>query len=195
MKTLSAAVIFVLLSACSNDGAGPGKKSAPAAGAPPAIDVTTPDKALKSYWAVRDWIKEKEFKRYAAFRAGSEALGERNLLARVVGATILDHLSSTELRVLQVYERNMQEVKVETESRAVAVVTIHNVTPMPAGASQDGQVLAWRNKGKSYKYVLEKDLAGWRVAEIYEEGVLKPGWQLSWMSQKRVPDIPWITEQ
>ena len=129
------------------------------------LDLDTPDKALKSYWAVRDSVEAKradlfaqDLTRYRAAEVQIAAVTEGSLgkeFAANVGA-------------VETFARDIIDLKVESESRAVVVVVIKNTTTIPAGAEMTKYHEEQRRDGERYRYVLEKSQGGWRVAEIWE---------------------------
>ena len=66
------------------------------------------------------------------------------------------------------YSRDIQEVKAESETRAVVFATIKNVTPIPQGAEPDESDKKYRADGFRFKYVLEKTSDGWKIAQVFK---------------------------
>lgn len=69
--------------------------------------------------------------------------------------------------------RTIQEVKVESESRAVVIANIRNTTPIPAGAQPDKYDTERREHGELFRYVLEKSGTSWQIAEVYMRDELR----------------------
>lgn len=69
---------------------------------------------------------------------------------------------------LKKYWREIQEVKVETDTRAVVHALVKDITPIPAGAVPTENDKVWRAEGLRGKYLLEKTEDGWKVAQVYE---------------------------
>lgn len=154
----------------------------------PTIDTTTPDKALKSYWAVNDWIRATGFKKIdKAFHATANRAREQ-----VTSGAVRKNMTRDDY-VLQLFDREIETVKVETESRAVAVVTIKNVTPIPEGADQEPRTLKVRESGERYKYVLEKSEFGWGVSEISEWDDWGKQWRKTYLTSAKGPMVPHMT--
>jgi hypothetical protein len=65
------------------------------------------------------------------------------------------------------FERDIQEVKTESETRAIVFAKITNVTPLAAGAELDSYDKKWRSEGFRYKYLVEKTSAGWKISQVY----------------------------
>lgn len=140
-----------------------------------AIDASTPDRALKSYWAVRDAVRSR--KREIFDRAALPAMvAAEEVMESVATGDLRDAFAEKAARKFN-FARDITDVKVESESRAVILAVIRNTTPVPAGASMTRFDEERRRDGQRYKYVLEKAVAGWKVAEIWEwESYPKPDW-------------------
>lgn len=153
-----------LLAACKEDASAIKRQPLPAA------DTSTPDRALKSYWALLDWVNannhavRKINRQNADYKEGAAALKEL-AVPRIAGEEQAAYEAP-----LYVYSREIVTANVETESRAVIMATIKNATPLPAGVPLDAKAQEQREKGSPYKYVLEKDDKGWKVAEVWESG-------------------------
>jgi len=65
-------------------------------------------------------------------------------------------------------QRDIESVKQETESRAVALVRIRNVSPIPEGAKPDSWQIKLRERGQMFRYVIEKEGPDWKIAEVWE---------------------------
>jgi hypothetical protein len=129
------------------------------------LDLTTPDRALKSYWKIQDKIRAEHFLNYTAqlptfhrIQASAE---------KVMTRTAFDDVKEKSGR-LESFNRNIIDVKVESESRAVIITSIKNSTPVPVGAELSKFEEQSRSEGDKYKYVLEKHPPGWQVAEIWD---------------------------
>lgn len=135
------------------------------------MDTSTPDKALKSYWAVRDMIRDKRHELAVENLARYQALD--SAMDAVADGALREEFAA-KANPPETFSRDIIDLKVESESRAVAVARIKNTTPVPAGAEMNSYAEAKRRDGERYKYVLEKSQAGWRVAEIWEEKTTDP---------------------
>jgi hypothetical protein len=173
MRTVGAATLAIgmLLCGCATNSPPPssgsqGGTSTARSSIP--LDLSTPDKALKSYWAVRDATRAE----WAASPRGQQdqiRATERQMPAVVTAAfgDQVEYFSSGPINPQEVLVRDILEVNAETESRAVAVAVIKNISPIPVGAQMTDFDKRLREDGNTYKYVLEKDESGWRVAEIW----------------------------
>ena len=95
--------------------------------------------------------------------------------------------------VTETFSRDILEVKVESDSRAVVVAVLKNTTPIPQGAEVTKFDEERRRDGERYKYVLFKDQSGWRVAEIWEWSAYpSPHWKKSRPGDGK-PTVPSLT--
>jgi hypothetical protein len=163
-KWLFAIVAGVAVASCGGSGA-PSVKSRQES---TKLDLTTPDRALKSYWAMQDLTWQDD-----ASRSDPSAT---RLAPLLTGGAEADLKAPHTTLVL---DRDILELKQESDSRASAVVRIRNATPPPAGAVTTEYINNSREKGDRYKYVLEKVNAEWRVSEIWAfwEWKSPPEWQ------------------
>lgn len=181
----------VLLSSCSKDSPTPPVvNAAKVDDTAVQIDVTTPDRAIKSYWALRDAIRAQQVELYRQALPGYRANETR--LASVVDSVVGASIARREA-VLETFSRDIVDVKVESESRAVIVAVIKNSTPIPTGGEMSTFIEQRRRDGERYKYVLEKSNDGWRVAEIWAwETYPKPDWYKK-VPVDRKPYVGWLT--
>jgi hypothetical protein len=171
MRT-GAFLLLILLAACD------GGKQQPTAvhgDSAPAIDTSTPDRTLKSYWAVRDYVLQRE--RLLAL----DALPQYQVAERLLDTVAAAPVASAQRRLappIETFSRDIVEVKVESESRAVALATIKNISPIPPGAEVSRFDEEQRRNGERLRYVLEKEGSGWRVAEVWTwQSYGAPGWK------------------
>lgn len=152
------------------------------------LDLTSPDNALKSYWAAKD-----EVRRAVDLKSDEEtAFGKevRSLLEKVAAPGIFDF---NHRPVLETFSRDIEDVDVQSETRAVIIARIKNITPIPAGAEVDEYDKKARENGERYRYVLEKSAAGWRVAELWTWSTYpKEDWKKSRPSDGK-PSVPTFT--
>ena len=134
-----------------------------AANSIPQLDSSTPDRALKSYWAVKDFLNALDGQREVELCAGREKdfarLGKD--VTTVMGWDVLTwHINWAKQQCSSPrYGRQIEDVKTETESRAVAIATITDTRELE-GVEPD--------EGEQFKYVLEKEGANWRVTQVFQ---------------------------
>lgn len=131
---------------------------------PVQVDMSTPDKAIKSYWSVRDAVRKSQddiFRRSIESYRNASAQFEDVLTGELAKAW------STKPSSFETFERDILDVKIETESRAIVTAVIRNTSPIPAGADVSRFVEQRRLAGERYRYVLEKTGSAWKVSEIW----------------------------
>lgn len=166
-KATLAAVLSIALAACGTEGtpgAGATRSSAPTVSVQ--TDLSTPDKAIKSYWSTVDAVRVAEHAFSADKRPEYEALNAplMDLFTADVRASMDRGMDEPDT-----FSRDIISIDVETESRAVVVARIRNTSPIPQGAELTRYDEDARRNGDQYKYVLEQDDEEWRVAEIWEQ--------------------------
>lgn len=169
MKKISLTALFITLavSACDinfND------KSGAVIAQKPTINLTTPDRSIKSYWELKDWVHDNERQLYLNALQKNEVYVTTGVLPTVSLGGVKAYFSmgveqSLPLRKLL---RKIESVKQETESRAIVVARVVNDDPIPQGLVMSEEDKKKRELGTIFKYVLEKDKDGWKVAEVYE---------------------------
>lgn len=158
----------------------------------PQVDRSTPDNALRSYWATRDAVRKhmeqaiaEDAPKWSALRLTLE-ITATNPIAK----TFVDGEGS---RVFETFSRDILEVKVESDSRALAIALIKNTTPIPNGAEMRGYDEERRRDGERYKYVLQKNADGWRVDEIWKWDTFpSPNWRKVHPGEGK-PSVPSLT--
>lgn len=147
----------------------------------PDVDLSTPDRAIKSYWATLDAIRMTEHEMGLQVRSHFRE-----------AAAPLNSLFTAEVRrtregretAIESFNRDIASVEVETESRAVIVATIRNTTPIPEGAELSRYDEERRRDGERYRYVLEREGDGWLVAEVWAYRDYRKDWD------KMIPSDP-----
>lgn len=169
----SAALWFLVLVAAAG-GCGRAAGSEPAAGgrtaaaaevaAPPATDLGSPDRALQSYWRLRDSsdalpqdTTSAGYARYRPWRLAWQGL--------FTGAAAEAHRREAE-RTKNSVLREILDVQQQTSTRAVITARLRNTSPIPPGATPTEYDVNARRDGEVFHYVMEKDAAGWKIAQI-----------------------------
>ena len=142
--------------------------ASPASAPALSIESASPDQALKSWW------------RYLDLAAAEEALDCKRSASQPTPAHLqyLEQIAHAELLAARkpkpreciphIFNREIDEVKTESETRAIAFATIRNSTPIPLGAEADELDKKWRTNGFKYKYLLEKSAMAWKVSQVYK---------------------------
>lgn len=135
------------------------------------IETKSPDTTVKSWWAVLDYndVQRRALcAKYAHDIDESNNLNYKNIQQVTNGATLAYSKPEHTLCTGETYSREISEVKTESETRAIVFATIKNSTLIPAGAQPTADDLKSRGAGFKFKYVLEKDLTGWKVIQVYK---------------------------
>ncbi|MDR7232269.1 hypothetical protein J2X45_003375 [Caulobacter sp. BE264] len=167
--------------------------AAPAAA--PAMDLSTPDRALKSQWAYADWYRASSCTVRNELVKGETAEAKRfGILVRplppadtLTGAAKESFLAAralTESCKPDVLRREINEIKTETESRAVAFYTVYDETPIPEGYSLSEYSKEDATTGDRFKVVLTKVEGKWLVEDYARFFVYDKSW-LSMTSKPR----------
>lgn len=142
-------------------------KTTPAAQPEVVIDRSSPDAAVKSWWRVLD-LQEK----IAYDDCNDPATGEPSEIApyypKILDGVMLQSKTPRATScILDSYNREIQEVKTESETRAVVFTKIWNTSPIPPGVEPDKYDLQYRADGARFKYLVEKGAEGWKLAQVY----------------------------
>ena len=161
--TICTAVLLATLTACSKTEPLPSERKVSSVKVN--LDLSTPDKALKSYWAVRDSVRSKQVELFTQNKEGYQSAEAQ--MSEVADGALAKNFSF-DIIPFETFSRDLIDVKVESESRAVIIAVIKNSTPIPAGAEMSKFDEERRRDGERYRYILEKNQAGWRVSEVWE---------------------------
>lgn len=136
------------------------------------IDITTPDRALKSYWQGKDAVskfhKDWQANHIKEINDSKQKIGfdPKTLMTSDVLASQIERDKPNNFQHTE-YSREILDIKQDTESHATVLVKIRNITPAPEGVTISVSDQASREEGKKLKYILEKETDGWKLAQIY----------------------------
>lgn len=132
---------------------------------PPAPNLSSPDNAVKSWWALTDAIARASYEECKKEDVQATAIqaARRSLAA---GSTKEFFQKARDCR-LEDFERTIERASVETDTRAVVMTNIKNVTQLPAGSSLSKYAKDNVEKGLGYKYVLTRESDKWYIEEVY----------------------------
>ncbi|EJE48383.1 hypothetical protein PMI14_07193 [Acidovorax sp. CF316] len=188
MRILMGALVAVLVAGCLQKEGEDLTAKLPA----PAADTSTPDRAIKSYWAMRDWYINISHADHTQ-RQSSPAEKKKRELEDLLVSEEINKESRTPWR-RETFERTIKEVKTETESRAVVLVNIKNNTQLAPDEVPDSFDRKRRDEGEMYKYVLEKFGSNWKVAEISSYRDYKKDWDVTRPSKRPVPSMTYSAQ-
>jgi hypothetical protein len=136
------------------------------------VNLSSPDNALKTWWRYIDTKAASEQKLCTDFYKDVNLKGG---FEKVSTGEVRESLVSNKINCTRsTYAREILEVKVETETRAVALAKITNSTTTTVVPTSDDEKR--RAQGEKYKYVIEKVGSEWRIAQAYEYATYKSEW-------------------
>jgi hypothetical protein len=184
MKLIPLAITALLISGCQpSQSSGQNLASTPTqipvAEKKTTIDLSTPDRALKSYWQELDAfvklqndINNKESTKWDKINQDLSVDYKKTLGGDVL--TVFTEKNRPDVSTIR--SREIISIKQETESRTIAIAITKNITPIPSTVSLNEAEVTRRNKGTRLKYLLEKEADGWKVTQIYSEGYKEDEW-------------------
>lgn len=129
----------------------------------PIINKNSPDSALKSYWAIKDWTRRVEDEQFRKAVNTKELVATREAFSSLVSPEIAERKNYQ----VDEFHRDIVEAKIETETRASINAIVRNSTPIPEGAEVSEYDKKRRDEGDRFRYVMEKTNDGWVVSEIW----------------------------
>ncbi|MDD5215624.1 MAG: hypothetical protein PHQ03_08830 [Methylococcales bacterium] len=131
------------------------------------IETASPDLAVKSWWKVLDLKSKSTFDECNRYKL-MEKPAYIAYYPKVAQEDVLRYLTKESVCQEDVYERDIQEIKTESETRAIVFATVKNATPIPVGAEPDENEKKWRKDGERFKYLVEKTSEGWKISQVYK---------------------------
>lgn len=127
-------------------------------------DLSSPDNALKTWWAYLDARLAHE---HAAYVDYYSTISNESEYKKISTGKVFDAISAANKDSIKkdVYLREILEVKVETDTRAIAFAKITNITPTEVIPTEEEKKT--REKGGRYKYLIEKVEGEWKVSQVY----------------------------
>lgn len=127
------------------------------------INTTSPDQALKTWWR---YLDTKEAMEYARCHSFAQKDAEGFDVSSVSTGSVEQSVNSTKMLCWRsLYEREILEVKQETDTRAIAFVKVTNAVPTSVTPTPEQEKA--RKVGERFKYLIEKTPGGWRVSQVY----------------------------
>jgi hypothetical protein len=135
---------------------------------PPAPDLRTARSALESYWRLKQWFRDRNDWEYPAAKTDRAYKEFMMSLAGVTAGSVHVHYAQAKPHLREVFSRTVKAESQESPTRVVIIANVRNVTPPPPGVVPTAFQLAERNRGRDYKYVIEKFGDQWKIAEIWD---------------------------
>lgn len=139
-------------------------------------DLSTPDLAVKSWWAMQDSSEAWATRSRPAAQAFPWAKAEREATLAITTGMAYQDAIDDKAPPLETYSREVIKVDNESDTRAVVTARIRNTTPIPPGAEVGEYTAKARREGEVFRYIMERDQAGWKVSQIMSQSYAGSGW-------------------
>jgi hypothetical protein len=153
-----------------------------------AVDLSTPEAALRTYWRTQDALDSIAASIVTGPAERDPFAAVRRDYERTLGGRAAQVLASPFVR--QTYRREVEAVDMAGPSRALIMVVIHNTTPLLQGTMLTHEQEELRNEGQQFRYVLERDGDAWRITQIQQWSDLGSGWQDLFVDGMTLPVFP-----
>ncbi|MCV4343335.1 hypothetical protein [Pseudomonas capsici] len=138
------------------------------------IYQNSPDMTVKSWWEVKDAGLALSSAK-CALLADSATEAQHHLKA-LAGPKI-----STVIRCprIDTYDRAIENVQVQSDTRAIVLARVRNVTPPDDGASTSSSEQRIKDVGSEIRYLLERANSsdGWKIMQITEKAGYTNTWE------------------
>lgn len=139
------------------------------------VSAISPDAAVKSWWRLRD-AETKDIKERCEI-----AMNKSSAQVRLRDLSSGDALKVIETRnpcLLTDYHRDILNVDIQSDTRAVVLAKITNITAPEDGVTLTFSELEEKEKGEELRYLLERDAVTgpWKVAQIYYFSTYREDW-------------------
>lgn len=128
------------------------------------VSAVSPDMTVKSWWALKDAAIKLDDELCRELVKSRAKLEEKT--KQIAGESIEYAMTCSD--VLENYERTIESVDVQSDTRAIVTASIKNLTPPDPGASTDSSEQANKKKGSAFKYLLERQdsNSGWKITKV-----------------------------
>lgn len=126
--------------------------------------LDTPDNSVKSWWNIYDYIEKLRFDKCKVNENSMREWMQINTQALLTSEAIARFALSTGCEI-ETWKRQIDEVKSESETRAVVFASVWRTSAVPASADKDE--IEKSKKGTKMKYVLEKSQGKWLLTDVY----------------------------
>jgi len=158
----------VALAACgSHDSPSVGSAQTASAIQKVELQLGSPDQAVKTWWRIRDFAEAESKANCEKLPRGDELRSTKYERAIYTGTALADLEPPPRTCSADSYNREIIEVKVESETRAIVLAHLKPTTPLPAGVTLTVGQAKDREEGTRYRYILEKVGKEWKIAQMY----------------------------
>lgn len=181
MKNIFISLIYMFFISCMSFAVA--EEEADVLASLPAIDTSSPETALKSYWVYLDW-KDRIFSQYlqsSTYRFDAQ-IRDRLLEGERL---VLENWREKE-RFPKSFRREIVQIVQSGEDTAEIIAHIRNVTPNEPAAAPgnmskvDKLMFSQKTNGRRFKYLMGKKDGAWRVTQVLVEKAIygdKTGWE------------------
>lgn len=139
------------------------------------LNLISPDNTVKSMWKIAEY-EGKIKKDLCVVRLSYESKFKENVnevAKKLTTDLVLAHFQPSAGKCEQdSYSREITEVKTESETRTLVFAKYKNISQIPKGSVPTERDEKIRSEGYQFKYVLEKEVDGWKISKIYQESYL-----------------------
>lgn len=133
---------------------------------PPEANLSSPDNAVKSWWALTDAIAKLE--NDECNRESSRQTSVRHARRQLAAGNTKEYFQQKPSCRIESFDRSIERASVETETRAVVIANIKNSTKLPEGLALSKFSKEYVENGVNYKYVLTRESSNWYIEEVYK---------------------------
>jgi hypothetical protein len=163
----------------------------------PELRTDSPDAVVKSYWALQDWERDHGFDMYRESFHRTQGLKSLFLAKRKIASgpygeavvkeeNFLDNIKNNSgSDIKSVFERDIIEVKSESETRAVVHAKIKNITPIPHDFIMEEYDEKQREYGCDVQYITEKTNGQWQLTQALHRIDAESSWSKKWENSQK----------
>jgi hypothetical protein len=155
----------------------------------PEISKESPDSVVRSYWALMDWSVRNTPKGLRVNMASG--VREYSVARMALGGGEFAAVNEQQDRMMETFfengsperiqQRDILEVKSESETRAVVTTKMKNITPLPPNYELPEFWKKRRDFGQEVRYIVEKIKGEWRLTQAwYRDNPDDAEWQKAW---------------
>ncbi|MFO0231669.1 MAG: hypothetical protein ACK51M_01125 [Burkholderiales bacterium] len=152
----------------------------------PDVDLGTPDRAVRTWWALSDWAVRRSAEQdgcRAALRARTHEprMAQLELLDGAVKTSFASAWrSDPEIDLRQTVSRSIERVDAIGVDEAIVYAVLRNETPIPPGVELTNAELERRDRGVPVRYTVQRGAAqAWRIVRVELSGrdtAIPSGW-------------------
>ncbi len=130
---------------------------------PPTADLSTPERALKSYWTLREWVRRTQG---AESASPSTPVTMAEVMSAVTSPSMRDSYL-TRPGVSDPLGWSLDKIEQTNDTQAIATARVRNLARNPAVVTPTPIELFEPSQDNQIQYVLNREGAAWRVTEVW----------------------------